>query len=74
MACCTCDDHQDDFEYGDDEGSAMIELAYDIAPGATYKFHTSKYGEDVSHFQIKNSDEEVDPGLRYGGIDVTRCF
>lgn len=26
----------------------MIELAYDIAPGASYKFYTAYLGEDVS--------------------------
>ncbi|CAN0287420.1 unnamed protein product, partial [Ectocarpus fasciculatus] len=32
---------------GFDEGSAMIELAYDIASGATFKFSTAKGGEQV---------------------------
>lgn len=28
-------------------GSAMIEIMYDIAPGATYKFNTGFLGEQV---------------------------
>ena len=28
-------------------GSAMVELAYDIASGATYKFNTAWIGEQV---------------------------
>lgn len=30
-----------------DEGAAMIELAFDIAPAATYKFHTALNGQEV---------------------------
>lgn len=48
-----CQDNPD----GTDEGSAMVELAYDIAPNAEYKFHTTSFGEQVSW--IKSSTTRV---------------
>lgn len=37
----------EDFADATDEGSAMMELAFDIAPNANYKFHTSTIIEKV---------------------------
>lgn len=39
-------------EEGSDEGSALIELAYDIAPAATYKFFSANFGELVSWLRM----------------------
>ncbi|CAM9303784.1 unnamed protein product [Choristocarpus tenellus] len=37
----------EDISFGSDEGSAMIELAFDIAPNATYKFNTAFRGMEA---------------------------
>ncbi|CAM9628833.1 unnamed protein product, partial [Ectocarpus sp. 12 AP-2014] len=45
-----------------DEGSAMLELMYDIAPGSNYKFNTAAGGEQSFADDIGNlvSEEGCD--------------
>lgn len=48
----------------------MIELAFDIAPGANYKFNSASLGEQASLLQYGQGCE---PNLKNGSI-VFPCF
>ena len=44
--------HEQEDPSGDDEGAAMLELTFDIAPAANFKFHTASMGLTVRQYIV----------------------
>eukprot|EP00752_Nemacystus_decipiens_P009695 g8659.t1 len=63
-------------EGGRDEGSAMIELMYDISPGSTYKFNTAFEGEQTfaDDIGILASEEMCDIIVDDVGVAISPAF